>query len=368
MNKSEYGLLSSSEVTCLMVGTMVGIGALILPNDVMSTSKQDGWISVFLGAVYPLLVMLLSRYIFKNYPEANILDLSRKFFGKFLGNVLNFIFAFQFIAIGTAMAAGYSNLLRMYIVIFLDPMQIYIITFILGAYASGKGLKALARVNELIFVLTVFMVILPIVGIKEGSILNVSPILGSGVKNIILGSKETIFAYAPVEAILLIPAFIRDKNKITGAFFKAILITALIYTWITFITIYYLGVDIIPKCLWAFVSVTDSVKVPFVTSFRFIFMFLWSIILFKTFSNQYYYTTFIISDVTRIKRKIINVCILPFLMYLSTLYGNEAQRRKIASEIVPKLFLFNILFIVTIVLIIFIKKVLKNEKDNIPEV
>jgi len=368
MNKSEYELLSPSEVTCLLVGTMIGIGALILPNDVMATAKQDGWISVFLGAIYPLFVMFLSGYIIKNYSEVNILNLSRKFFGKFLGNTLNLLFSFQFIIICTSISAGFCNILRLYVVSFLEPIKIFIIVFIIAAYTSGKGLKVLAKTNEIIFYLTICMVILPIMALKDGSIINLSPILGINMKNIILGSKETIFAYAPVEAILLLPAFIRDKNRIRGSFFRAILYTTIIYTWITFITIYYLGPDIIPKCLWAFMLVTESVKVPVVTNFRFIFMFLWSIILFKTICNEYYFITFVLSDVTRIKRKIINICIFPFLIYLSTLYGNEAQRREIISAIVPKLTLFNISFIVVIVLIIFVKKVLKNEKGSIQKI
>ena len=87
MNKKEYELLSSSEVTYLLVGLLIGMGALALPNDVMATAKQDGWISVFLGAVYPLFIMLLSLYILKNCPGENILNISRRFFGKYLGNI-----------------------------------------------------------------------------------------------------------------------------------------------------------------------------------------------------------------------------------------------------------------------------------------
>ena len=365
MNKKEYELLSSSEVTYLLVGLLIGMGALALPNDVMATAKQDGWISVLLGAVYPLLIMFLSVYILKNNPGVNILSISRNFFGKTIGNILNLLFAFQFAFYCTAVTAGCSNILRLYVVSFLEPIKIFILIFVIAAYASSRGLKVVARVNEIVFYLTVLIVILPIMALKDGSVLNISPILGSGIKNIILGTKETIFAYASSEAILLIPLFIRDKNKIKSSFFKAIVYTALIYTWITFITIYYLGPDIIPKSLWGFISVTDSVKVPVINNFRFIFMYLWTIIILKTITNEYYFITFVLSDVTKIKRKIVNICIFPLLLYFTTLFGNEAQRRKIIAAVVVKLTLFNIIFIVLIALIIFVKKVMKDEKNSI---
>lgn len=362
MNNKEYELLSSSEVTCLLTGLMIGMGALIIPNDVMSTSRQDGWISAAIGCIYPLVVMSITIYIFNNHPGVSILDLSRKFYGKVIGNFLNILFSFQFLFYAASVADAFSNLLRLYMVSFLKPINILMLVFVLTAYTSGKGLKTIARVNEIMFFFTVFILIFTLAALKDGSVLNVSPIFGSGFKNIISGSKDTIFAYATSEALLLIPAFIRDKNKIKNAFLKSIGVTAIFYTWMTFITIYYLGPDVIPKNIWAFISVTDSVKIPIITNFRFIFTYMWSLIILKTISNEYYFAAHIISNVSKVNFKIINAAIFPILIYASLRLGNETIRRKIGAAVIPWITIFNILFILSIALIIFAKKALNSEK------
>ncbi len=64
---------------------MLGVGILSLPNDVIKIAKQDGWISVLLGAIYPLYMVFIATYLSKNYPKDNMLTLSKKFFGKILG-------------------------------------------------------------------------------------------------------------------------------------------------------------------------------------------------------------------------------------------------------------------------------------------
>ena len=85
-----------------------------------------------------------------------------------------------------------------------------------------------------------------------------------------------------MELIFLIYPFINDSSKIKSSALKAVGFTAIIYTWITFITIYYMGKDIIPKTIWSFFTVTSAVKVEVINNFRYIFAFFWIIIAIKS--------------------------------------------------------------------------------------
>ena len=107
--------------------------------------------------------------------------------------------------------------------------------------------------------LDVFAIIIPTIGIlKDGSFLNISPIFGTGIVNILKGSLDSVYDYSLLEIIFLIYPFINDSRKIKNSVLKAVGFTAIIYTWITFITIYYLGKDIIPKTIWSFFSDSSS--------------------------------------------------------------------------------------------------------------
>lgn len=217
--------------------------------------------------------------------------------------------------------------------------------------------------NELVFYITLGTLITPIAALKEGSILNVMPIFGSGIINIIKSTKDTIMAYSGVEILFLIYPFFYDNKKLKKCGIIAVIITMIIYTWIVFVSIFYLGIDIIPKFLWPVVTVTEAVNIPIINSFRYIFMSLYTIVMFRILSNTYYAFTFGLSEITKkINRKSFVILMYPLIFYLSTLYGNPTMRRAFLGKIVPIYVLFNIAYISIIALLITMKKGEKCEK------
>ena len=60
MKKVESNAITPKQVTYLLVGSMIGVGILTLPNDLVAISKQDAWISAFIGAIYPLYMVIIA--------------------------------------------------------------------------------------------------------------------------------------------------------------------------------------------------------------------------------------------------------------------------------------------------------------------
>ncbi|EJO5346364.1 GerAB/ArcD/ProY family transporter [Clostridium botulinum] len=363
MNKDDRNLLTSKEITFLLVGLLTGVGILSLPNDVSKLAKQDGWISVIIGSIYPIYIIFLCSFIIKKYPNENLLSLSKKVFGNFLGTILNILFGLQFMLYATSVASGFNNILRAYILYFLSPLKIYIVVFLLAAYSSIKGLKTLVKINHVIFYITILILLLSLQALKVGTILNIKPIFGSGFTNIIKASKNTAFEYATIEALLLIHPFVKEKSKIKRASLRAVGIVVIMYSWAVFITTYYLSADIIPKNVWSFLAVADSVKVPLINNFKYMFMFLWMQVIYKTISNEYYLFTYIFNDITKFDRKKMCIVLYPVFIYLSLMYKNPVSRAKFLNLIIPKVTIFNIAFLSLIALLIFLKKDEKNENN-----
>ncbi len=351
MKTNENHTLTHFEITIFMVGCLVGIGILSLPNDLMKTAKQDGWISSILGSVYPIYVVFISSFIIKKHPNENILSISKKYFGKFLGSFLNFLFMLQFFIYASAVANGFSNILRVYAVWFLTPTKILTVAFILAAYSASKGIKALARVNSIIFFITLALVGISTVALREGSFLNLSPVFGSGISNIIKGSVDTAFVYATMEILLIIHPFAGNDVDVPKAAYKSVFITTILYAWCVFIVIFYLGQEIIPKTIWSFIFVTESIKLPIINNFRYVFMFLWSLIIFKTISNEFFCITTILHDMTKIKVTWLCMALVPIMIFLSTLYKSETIRRAFLGNVIPKITIFNLTFITAIAIL-----------------
>lgn len=362
MKKVGINEITAKQLTFILIGSMIGVGIIGLPNAVVKDAMQDGWISAAIGSVYPLYMVFISIIIYKKFPKDNILVLSRQYFGNIIGSVLNIIFLFSFVVYLTSDISGLNNILKIIIVPFLKPYKVMLVLTFLGAYTAYKGLKVIGRVSEAIFFLICILSLIPFAAVPKGNIINLSPVLGSGIINIIKSSKESVFAYSGIEIIFLIYPHLTEPAKFKSSAFKSIAFVSIIYTFLTFATIYYLGIDYIPKVIWAFITVTKKAEVPIINDFRFIFMILWSIIIFKTISNDYFASAYILEDLfKRINIKKIIIAMYPITFCLSMLYSIEPQRRAYLDMAIPILTLFNIIYVTLIALIIYLKK---GEKDG----
>jgi spore germination protein len=362
MKKVGVNEITYHQFMYITIGTMIGIGVLSLPNQLAGVSRQDGWISAIIGAWYPLYIVLLCMYISKRFPEDDILSVSKKCFGRFAGSLLNLIFSMQFFVFMTSAATGLINLSRLEMVQFLTVTKLAIIILALGLYVTFLGLKVVGRMNELVFYLLVAFLFFPLIALKDGSILNVSPILGSGITNILKGSMESGFSYSGVEIILLIYPNMVDKNRLKSAALKSVIITGFVYMYITFLTIYFVGPDVILKAYWPVLMLNETINLPFINSFRFIFMYIWLIILFKTVINNYYgFTHGISKSFFRLDIRKICFIVYPFVLYTVSKIDNEAARRNMTLKLSPFTIIFNLLFLTILTIIVKFKKGEKNE-------
>lgn len=358
MDKLKYHLLSDSETISILAGFIIGVGFLALPNEVAREAKNDAGIATIIGGAYPLYFAVLAIYYCKKHPNENILKLSKKYLGKIVGTTCNFLFMAQFILYLVAGANGYKNVLVTYATQFLSPMRIFLIVIGITAYVNFLGLKPLARINKISLFLTVVVTFILSMALIKGKYLNILPVFGTGITKMIKGSLESAYSYAGMEGALLIYPLMKNKNKIVEISLKAAALVIIIYFWVVFMSIYYLGYRITAKTLWPVLLVTESANLPFINSFRLVFVLFWSINVLKLVANQYYSAVYIVQDALNIKnskqRNILILGFIPIVIYLCLKLGDEVQRRAILHNLVPKVTLFNIIYASIIALLIFI--------------
>ena len=363
MNKDKNNLLTSNQVTLTLVGYTIGIGILGLPDSLVKDAHQDAWISAALGVIYPLYLSLLAIYISNNHPKENILVLSQKYCGKFIGSVLNFGFLIFFAFYLVFTASGAANIFRVYVLEFLSPFKVISSFFLIAGYAAFKGLKVLGRINEITFYILLPLILTSLAVFKKGTIENLLPIFQSGALNILKSTKQSMFSYSGAEAIFLIYPFINDSKKVKSSVFKFVLITVIIYTYVTFITLYYLGPDIVPKSIWSFTIAIESFVLPVITNFRFIFAFIWTGIALRLSANYYYATVFILKALLkRGSRKRLIIFIYPIIVISALKLSNETKRRDFLDLVVPKITIFSVAYISLIALLVLFKRMRENEE------
>lgn len=364
MNKSESIYLTPSQFTLNLIASMIGVGVMYLPNNVIKDGRQDGWIACIVGGIYPVYMAIIAAYICKRFPGDDILTLSKRYFGICFGNIFNIIFTSYFLFLATSVLSGFSNLFRVYAASFLKSYQILLPTLIPVAFIVYKGLKAMGRLSQVILFLGIILIFIPVGSLVYGSILNVMPVFQAGILNILKASKETAFFYGGFEIIFLIYPFLQDKKKIFKCGIESIVFTITIYSWTAFLSIYYLGIDISPKYLWPVLALTDSVRIPIINSFRYAFISLWSIVALKCVSMYYFAAAYSLNGIIKkVSLQKFVVILYPIIIYLAILYGNTTTRRYYSGKLIEIYVIFNLIYVSLIAIIIHYKRGDTDEKS-----
>lgn len=230
-------------------------------------------------------------------------------------------------------------------------------------YVSYRGLKPLARLCEVVFYTTFILVLIPSGGLAHGSILDVMPVGGAGLINLAKASKDTVFFYTGAEIIFLIYPFLYDSKKLLKCCLLGIGVITVVYAWLTFLTIYYFGTDTAPKFLWPTLVLSDSVHIPIINSFRYIFLSLWALVVFRCISVYYFALSYGFSKlIKKVSAETITIIMYPIIFYLSTLYGDPTTRRYYTGLITPYFIIFNLFYVSIIAIMISGKKGDNHEK------
>ncbi len=362
MSKNKNNLLTKNQLTFFIIGFAIGPAFLRLPNALIQIAKQDAWFSAMIALIYPLYMLLIANYIIRFHSKENLLILNKKYFGYIFGIILNCIFLFQVMFYTCVIIIDFSTVSRIYIVAFLTPAKVILITIFVCVYACNCGLKVLAQTTVIISYLLIVLILFSASAINYGSILNIQPVLGSGFKNIFLATKDASYFYTGFEFLLLYHPLAKDTKDIKKASINAIGIAGFIWIWTVFMTIYYLGIDIIPKSFYSFFLVFESIHIPLINNFRYVAMFIWTLVSFRVISAYYFSTSFILYDLTKIHIKKLNLLLSPIIFFLCVnviqiLFNNE-QLMLLSTIFV----VFNIIFLSILFLLVFIKS--KSKMKN----
>ncbi|WP_379160881.1 GerAB/ArcD/ProY family transporter [Paenibacillus sp. sgz5001063] len=89
---SKHSLRVSELVICL---SLFEVGSTTL-FFIGSEAKQDAWLAMLIGAFAGLILLILHLSIYRQEPNLDLFQLFRKYMGKYLGSLLNFMFVGYF--------------------------------------------------------------------------------------------------------------------------------------------------------------------------------------------------------------------------------------------------------------------------------
>lgn len=228
--------LSTHQYTMLTAANLLGTTFMISGAIVTQAAGRDGWMAVlpaFLVSV-PFTWMIFS--LVPKYPNQNLIKISEKVLGKWLGKALGLLFSLIMIYFGGLFA---SQGVDMYNRTVLPLMPHYILILgvsVITFYLYISGIEVLARFSEIIFpmvcVALLFIAVFIIPRFERGELF---PILKNGITPVLSATTKIspwAMEYVLFLAVLLpfLPNRHKDIKEMKKNFFKALAIVILLST------------------------------------------------------------------------------------------------------------------------------------------
>lgn len=360
---SEKEKINCNEIVIFIVCSLMGVDVLSLANYVCSSAYQNAWLSIIIGSSYPFLMIFIVSKILPLCGNKTLADLNKELLGKKMGTVLNLIFSSQFIFYTIQMTSTLVFVNKIFVSLFVTPIKICLVLCIIICFTASKGFKTIIRSCIVVFISMIILMLTSTLALKDGTILNFQPILGSGFKPIFHGTLKTFYYYTTLEFLLMIHPYVKEnkKKRLSKCAFIGISVSVLIYLWVVFINIYKLGIGLIDKTTWPFIFTIQSINVPIFNNFRYIFLLLWNPSALMTIIIDLFIFIEVIGKTFNIKSNKIYPLLFPLFFILSYVFYLLPISSIVLDIISPVFVIFN--FINFILVLILLKRKNKNQKS-----
>ncbi|OKP93919.1 GerAB/ArcD/ProY family transporter [Paenibacillus sp. P32E] len=357
--------ITSGQASLFLTNTVLGAGILTLPRSVTQSAKTpDSWMSVLLGGLIVMLVIFVMVKLSQQFPGKTVYQYSKGIIGTFPGGFLSSLLIIYFIII-----AGFEIRVLAEITMFFllegTPVWAIVIPFIwVGAYLVFGGINSIARVYQIIFPISLFILILCyILSIRVFDINHLRPVLSEGLMPVIKGLKSTVLVYTGCEVVMTITAFMQHPQHAVKSMLAGIGIPMVLYLLTVIVVVGGLSIDSVTTSTWPTIDLVRSFEISgfFFERFEFPLLVIWMMQMFCNFCSFFFNASLGISQVFKLKIVPVIFGLMP-LIFISTMVPKRMNDVFAVGDAIGRMgiILFILLPVLLSVVLIIRKKGLKQ--------
>lgn len=311
----------------------VGSSILFIPLSTSSQAKQDAWISILLGMAFSLGLIALYSAISRLAPGCTIVEMNRKWLGRWFGSAVSVLFIVTALMIGAASLISYLGDFFITQIIDDTPAPIVHTLFALVVLMGMRlGIGTLARASEVMypafFILFVALIVMVLPNMKPE---HLQPAFTSGVKPVLSGMLDYVsFSSMPLVYFLMIfPSRVdAPRKEAVKAFYIGSLTGGAYLLIITVVCISVLGLGNTLQQVYPSYALAKKINIAeFLTRIEVIMATLWIISLFYKLIVYFYAGLRGIGQLLQLKDDTVLVApicmmlvVMSLLMYPNTAY------------------------------------------------
>lgn len=223
----EQGRLSSSQLTVLALGFLIGSSVILSPG---ADAKNNAWLAIAAGMLAALIFVLIFTALTNHYPGKTIVEINDIILGSYLGKVFSILYMLYFFHLGALVLRNsgdfFATIMRN------TPLIVFLIMLALVcAVAVRSGIEVIARTSIVLVPLHPVALILDTVLITEDiDLSNLLPFMDIPFQDFIKAAHNaTSFPFGELIVFVMLLALINNSNKGRRSLLWALLIGGIFY-------------------------------------------------------------------------------------------------------------------------------------------
>ncbi len=318
--------ITSSQAALFLNNTVLGAGILTLPRSVSeAVETPDSWISILIGGIVVMLVIVLMVRLTQRFPGQTVYQFTQLLIGRPAA-----VLACALLILYYLIIAGFEirTLAEVSLYYLLEGTPVWAITvpFIwLGAYLVMGGVNAIARVYQIVFPISLFILIVSyLLSLKLFHLTNLRPVLGDGLLPVLHGLKATVLIYTGCEVVMTIVAQMENPRHAIKAMLAGISIPFGLYLITVIMVIGGLSVDSAVTSTWPTIDLIRSFEVSgfLFERFEFPLMVIWLMQMFCNYSSFFYNSSLGIAQLFELPYRKVIFALMPVILLASMVPKN----------------------------------------------
>lgn len=256
--------LAPVQIMTIITSAMLGSKILMTQQDLVTTAKQDGWVSVLLAGLIVFFTVMAFLYpLARTYPDMDFPEMLLKLFGRTVGRIV-LIPALLYVLMETGTSVRvFVHLVKLFL---LDrtPEFVLVILFVLAVLSvSKRDIKAIGASIDFMFPIYLFpLIVLILLSITQVEMENIQPVLFRNTANVIKGSIPALGTMTGSGAVLYFVCYAispKDSKKWVVA---GVLISIIVYAALTLMTILVFGPEEIKYMVFPGLTLSKAIEFP----------------------------------------------------------------------------------------------------------
>lgn len=363
----DENFVTSYSLFATIITTVIGISVFSYASDLSNIVGNDGWIVIIISTLISFILVYIMYLIIKlnNYNE--FYEIINYNFGTILGKFIALsLIIYNIIYISSGLRIFIEEM-KLYLLEKTPTEFLMIISIIVATYLIRGEVDTLVKFNEVVFWISFIPIIFVLMfAFYQGDFTNLLPVLQNKPENYMTAIWSTINRFNGIEIIFLLLPFMKKKNKTPKILFKSLFFIGIFYIFVVILSIAMFSTEQVKLMLWPGITMIKSIDIPgtFIERWEGIIMAIWALFFFTTFTNLYYFSADVLKNMLRIEDiKISSLIIVPFVYVIALYPENVAQVIDISRNLMPILFILNIVIVPIILYLISKLKLNKGKKQ-----